>query len=258
LWERHAAWVAAQQQRWIVAIAGPVKHDDDLWVDEELGGVLHVSGASAAKRLSVARDLVRRFPRMLALLEDGGITLWHAKTLADKTRSLDGDAAAFVEDAVLRKAASQTVGQFTSAVEKAVLAADMDAAEVRAARAKAGRRITFRPLTDGAVEIWGVMPAPQAMGIRRAMEATAEQMKLDNPDDGRTVEQREADALAVLCANALLDPELRTERGLPVALGVTADVATVLGVAHNPGHLDGYGRSPRRSCETWQAPRRGA
>ncbi len=133
LWERHAAWVAAQQQLWIVAVAGPVTHEDDAWVDEELGGVLHVSGASAAKRVAVARDLLRRFPRTLALLADGRITLWHAKALADKTRPLDGPAATFVEDSVLAKAASQTVGQFSTAVEKAVLTADMDAAEARAA-----------------------------------------------------------------------------------------------------------------------------
>ncbi|MDQ1726011.1 MAG: hypothetical protein QOK14_56 [Frankiaceae bacterium] len=243
LWEASSSWAVAQQQPWIVEVAGPARTEDD-WAVEEVGAALKLSNGASAKRVFVARTLQSRFPRMLALLSAGGVTWQHAQILCTDTRPLDDAAAHWVESRVLRKAGKQTIGEFKAAVHRAVIAADAELAAQRFAAAKAQRCVRFIPLANGMAIVESVLPAADAMTVWRGLDAVARRMKLDDPADPRGIEARRADALTGLCAQAAADPAVAGSSRLPTTLGVTMDYPTLTGLADNPGHLDGYGAIP--------------
>jgi hypothetical protein len=248
LWERHVRWSTAQQQTWVLAIAGPVAGTgpvaqlDEVAVEIEVGGVLALTDRAAAERIRVARALHRRFAATASALARGDLTVEHALVLARETRHLDDDAAALVERVALRPAhRRKTVGEFRGVVRRAAATADPATTAQRAARARAGRHVWFRPLDDGMAEIGAVLPAAAAMGAYRALDALAHGARRRDPGDARTLDMHRADAFADALAGVLADPALPRAHRRPVTVGVTLDAATLFGLAEHPGHLDGYG-----------------
>ncbi|MDQ1702464.1 MAG: hypothetical protein QOF57_1716 [Frankiaceae bacterium] len=243
LWERHVSWSAAQQQHWLAAIGGAAAEPEE-WADEEVGASLRLSAAAGGKRLYVARMLARRFSIAHASLETGDITWLHALALAEETRHIDDDAARRVERIVMPHAHRQTVGVFRHAVKRAVLAADSEGAAQRHARARAGRSVRFTPLPDGMALIEATMPAPEAMTVWQGLDLLDRRGKRDTPGDVRGRDARLSDALFGVFAGILGDADMPRTHGRPFAVGATADLATLFGLADNPGHLDGYGAIP--------------
>lgn len=93
-WERTRAWVDAQQQSLLAALA----EDPDFaptadpsarhGVREEVACALRLSPQTAAARLADAADLTSRLPATLAAVQSGQITLPHARALLDAVRTL--------------------------------------------------------------------------------------------------------------------------------------------------------------------------
>ena len=94
----------------------------------EIGAALRLSPVTAADRTAVAVDLRDRFPRTLALLDDGRISWLHAANLARGTEDLADETAALVEDAVLARLPRLTAGETRRAVADAVVRVDPAAA----------------------------------------------------------------------------------------------------------------------------------
>ena len=62
--------------------------------------------------------------------------------------------------------------------------------------------------------------------------------------DGRTADQRRADALVALAAQRLTDPTLPAWRGRRPSVQVVVNASTLLGLDELPGELDGHGPIP--------------
>lgn len=125
--ERQIAWLHAAQQRVLAALDGRALdwsgQESIDYTEEQVGAALRLSPGTAATRLAVGRTLVDRLPATLTMLARGEISYLHAKKLAEAVADLDRQATAEVEQRVLRRAAQQTVGQFGSAVARAVITA---------------------------------------------------------------------------------------------------------------------------------------
>src|SRR5882762_8493276 len=132
-YERQIAWLHGAQQRVLAELDGSAlnwngKQTID-YTQEQVGAALRLSPGHAADRLAVGRTLVDRLPTTLSLLEGGEITYLHATRLAEAVVAFEEKPTREIEERALRRAADQTVGQFTASVRRAVIAADPRRAE---------------------------------------------------------------------------------------------------------------------------------
>ncbi|WP_327188550.1 HNH endonuclease signature motif containing protein [Streptomyces xinghaiensis] len=245
-WERHVAWIQAQQ----VGLLADIEADaleaapDELgWVDydwnfacEDVACALRLSGNTAADRLAVATALEGRFPTTVGLLERGEICYLQAKAVAEVTGTLDPEAAGRVEAMVLPKMPTQSVGQTRRALNRAVLRADPLGAEVRHRRRREDRTIWHRATEDGMATWTAFLPTPQAAQLDAAVDAHAAAFA----DDGRTLNQKRVDALYDLVVNRPAGDATAGGRSAAV-VQVTVSFDTLIGVDEEPAQLKGYG-----------------
>jgi hypothetical protein len=133
------------------------------------------------------------------------------------------------------------LGKFTSVVRKAVLRVDPATAAERASLAATKRGVSFRPLPDGQALLRLVGPAADVHTCFLAVDGLARRHRSQHPGDGRTLAQLQADVLTDVLSGVLADPSMPKAHKLPVTVGITADMATLLGLADNPAMLEGYG-----------------
>jgi len=241
-YERQIAWLHAAQQRVLAELDGSAlnwngKQSID-YTQEQVGAALRLSPGHAADRLAVGRTLVDRLPATMELLEGGEITYLHAKKLAESVLPFNAKATGEIEERVLRRAADQTVGQFTASVRRAVLAADPRRAEQRHADALLERRVVITPQPDGMAELWAWLPAEGAALVKTVLDSLA---TVKTPGDGRIIDQRRADALIDVFARVIGDPTLPEHHGQRPAIHVTIAASTLLGCDELPADLDGHG-----------------
>lgn len=203
------------------------------YVREEVAAIQRVAPITAGKRLHVASQLTARFPNAVEAMQDGLLPGYFATRLVELTEALSDVHAAKVEKRVLPRVGQQTLGQFTTAIRRAVLAVDPATAEEKHERSRADRRLVFNPPTDdGMVELWALLPADQAAELRARVDALADTWKTSKSSktDCRTADQRRADALCALGADtAPLKPS--------VHVGIA--LSTLLGLDDKPGEIDG-------------------
>jgi hypothetical protein len=236
------AWADAQQVRLLAAMCPP--DADELTRDlvaTEVGCALRLPPATVDIRLRVAEALVSRLPATLALLEAGAITARHAGVLVEAVAPLSDELAARVEARVLERAATQTAAAFRASVHRAVLAVDARSAEERNRVAVEDRRVCMRPVADGMAELWALLPADGAAAVMNTLNAVAASK---GPGETRTADQRRADALVDLAADALAAGRLPSQQGRRPAIQVTVAATTLLGLDDEPGELEGYGAIP--------------
>ena len=223
-WERLASWVAAGQSAAIAELARrrrPLDRDgadraggdsghpglpavSEFAVDE-VAAALRLSRCAAGNRLLVAVELAERLPATAAALRAGELDALKVRRIVEATTVLSDEAAAAVERRVLPRASEQTVSQLRVSLSRAVLAVDPADAETRHRRAVADRRMCLTPLEDGMAELWALLPADGAAAIRCAVDVLARRGPSSNGRgmDGRTMDNRRADALVELAVDAL-------------------------------------------------------
>src|SRR6476659_6268769 len=92
--EREIARIQARQARMMAAIVddpregSPAPKVEKEYVRDELRVTLGESAVCVGNRIELARGLVHRLPATLDALEDGGLTLRHARLLADAVSGL--------------------------------------------------------------------------------------------------------------------------------------------------------------------------
>jgi hypothetical protein len=181
---------------------------------------------------------------MVALLAAGEVTLTHLRILVEAVEKLDDAHAAEVEARVLGRAPSQTPAQFRGCVLKAVMTVNPATAGQEWERARADRRVMFRPGPNGMTGQYADLPAEDAAVVKQVIDAMA-CVKL--PGDERTVDQRRADALTHLAVdrlNGTISDPLPTRHGRKPAVGVSVALSTLLGLDEQPGDLSGHGPIP--------------
>ncbi|MCC5035162.1 HNH endonuclease [Streptomyces sp. WAC 00631] len=251
-WERHVAWIQAQQVGLLADIeadALDATPNEVGWVDydwnfacEDVACALKLSGNTAADRLAVATALEGRFPTTVSLLERGEICYLQAKAVAEVTGTLDPEAAGVVEAMVAPKMPAQSVGQTRRALNRAVLKADPLGAERRHRRRREDRTIWHRAAEDGMATWTAFLPTPQAAQLDAAVDAHAATFA----EDGRTLNQKRVDALYDLVVNRPTGMDTPAGGTTPggrsaAVVQVTVSLDTLIGVDEEPGQLKGYG-----------------
>jgi len=172
-------------------------------VGVETGAVLQVSPQMARGRTEESTVLTTVLTKTLDALWAGRLTEWHVRTLLSETAHLDKELRRRVEDEVLDYACTHTPPELRARVKKVVARLDPIRSKERHARARADRRVWAQPGLDGRGTFGAELPAEDLAALMTAIEAAAAAVKTADPDDGRTMDNRRADALAAMGWTAL-------------------------------------------------------
>jgi hypothetical protein len=197
----------------------------------EVGAALHLTRIAVQGEVTFAVDVTSRLPGVGALLEAGRIDQRRARVLADGTAHLPVDMARSIVAEVADRAPSLTTGQLRALLKRRCIAVDPADAAARLGHAVEQRRVVLDSTVDGSANLRLLdIPPDAAVAARDRIDDFARSL----PDDGRTMDQRRADAaIDILCG-----------RGHPPRRGtvdLTVDLATLLGLAESPGDLAGWG-----------------
>jgi hypothetical protein len=166
----------------------------------------------------------------MAAWRSGRLDQRRVETITDALKDVEPVFAESFAEAALAYAETHTVPQLRQWLARRVVAADPAAAEVRKARATAGRRVTVSPRGDGVSELWALLPSLQARQIYDTVNALAHAVA---PGDARTMDQRRADALFDLLTGRADPPS--------VSVQVVVPADTLLAESAMPGFVPGVG-----------------
>jgi hypothetical protein len=130
------------------------------------------------------------------------------------------------------------------AIRRAILRADPDAAAKRYRYERGRRRVELRPEDDGMATLSFYLPADIAQMAMRTLTEMAQRAKRTNKNstDKRTLDQRRADLLPALLSRAPgTNGNTSSLSAVTARVNVVVGIETLLGLSHEPGHLDGYG-----------------
>ena len=247
---RMRAWVDAQEQHLLAAMAGPGDPPRSLrdpvavekqFVREEIACVLRLAPSTVNARLHLAHELVRRLPDTLAALERGVVGMAYARCLAEAVGPLADEVAALVEKRVLPTAGRQTLRAFRESVARAVIAVDPRSADEQHHDATQERRVEGRALDRGMGSVHAELTADAVEAIMTRVQAAAD--AATTADDVRSADQRRADAFVALLLG--LDPACAASwQGRRPSVQVSVALSTLLHLDDEPGELDGHGPVP--------------
>jgi hypothetical protein len=217
-----------------------------LAAEGEIRAALTWTRRLAESELSFALELRNRLPRLFMRLQDGSVDVRKAKAIVDGTLHLEDDAAARITDQVLDQAASLTTGQLRARLRRLCIESDPEAARNRFETALASRRLTMQPTPDGTAHLFAFdLPPDTVSAAMRRIEALARAAR--SADDPRSADQIRADVFVDLLAGREASVHQTTQSDSPKTLGkrgtvdIRVDLATLIGLNNNPGHLGGYG-----------------
>ena len=218
---------------------------DNWLVETEVCAALAWSPATAQFRLGEADALTRLFPDTLHHLAEGSISIEQARSLTQLTSGLEDPTAQAIEAHVLPRMPGQTAASTRQAIRRAIVRADPDAAAKRHRHERARRRVELRPEDDGMATLSFYLPADIAQMAMRTLTEIAHSAKRKNKtsNDKRTLDQRRADLLPALLHTAATGGALAITASPAIAarVNVVVGIETLLGLSHEPGHLQGYG-----------------
>ena len=279
--ERQSAWLQAVMQRAIVAVAGNDSSTPERTWDgvdeverEDVAAALRLSGSTAQMRIDVARTLVNHLPNTCSALAMGEISASHATVIAKETAAairngISEFAIYRIEERALAHAEFHTPGQVANKVRTTIAQLAPEEFEEVVDRAREARRVSCYNEADGMATVVAILPAQDAQTVMKSIEAYILRMnEIDekkrnayvanfSTDAGSaaqnatdtwsmlSADNKRADALTAILSQALASnvDEVRPHRR-PVTVNVTIDLATLLGLAENPGQLSGYGAIP--------------
>lgn len=212
--EQHMAWLQAKQVEVLAAIAAHTETPEAVIVDaggsldevfaaswdgavEEVACALRLANQTAAQRLRTATLLAGRHQATARLLGEGQISYLQAMAVAEQLEVLDDEVAGQVEAVLVSKMPVLAVGQTRAALRREIHRADPEGAESRHRVRVKERRVLHHPQDDGMALFGAVLPAQQAALMEQAVDACA----VAYERDGRTLEQKRADALFDLVVN---------------------------------------------------------
>jgi Domain of unknown function (DUF222) len=269
-WHRLASWAAARQAAAIMELSRRAEMaPTGLGRRVESMSALRVAATEVAARLAVtptqgeglaarARVWCTELPATHAALREGRIDVGKAEVIADALRGRTLELAHAVEAEVLPHAEVMTAPRLRRAIIRAQHRLDPDTMASKAEHATDNRYVRFTPARDGMAWLEAYLPAADAAALQTAVEAAAAAMKRSDPDDGRTLAQRRADALAQLGWLALAagrlggcgcGQPLDNQHRRPVSVQVTVPIGLLLGLDDTtPAELTGYGPIPAETA----------
>jgi hypothetical protein len=237
------------------------------FIGDEVAAALTLTTRAAGAYLDVALDLATRLPETAKALRAGVIDFAQARLIAEATRILSDADARAVEARILPRAGGQTLGQLRAAASRAVLAVDPTAATRRREEAQQDPRVRRWQEDAGTAALAGfglppadVLEADQrittcALALREAgLTGSLEELRarayLDTllgqdstPSQGAGPGQpnpaNPGDAAPPTDAPTERPPA--PQRRLAARLNLTISLATLLGLADEPGNIGGFG-----------------
>lgn len=256
--EAHLSWVQAKQVEVLAAIAERAETSeavilaeggrlDDVFAAswdtavEEVACALRLANVTAAQRLKVASLLGGRHEATVGLLTEGRISYVQAQAVAEQLEVVDDEVAGQVEAVMVGKMPTQAAGQTRASLRREILRADPEGAELRHRQRVRERELLHYPKDDGMAVFGAVLPAQQAALMEQAVDSRAQ----GYGDDGRSLEQKRADALFELVVDQPgavggLGAEAGSGRSA-VVVQVTVPIDILLGAEDGPAELKGYG-----------------
>jgi len=196
-----------------------------------------------------AERLVNEAPAVLASLEAGRISAWHAKVITDQLCDVPIAGRAAFLDQVLPEAERMTAAGLKSRARVLRERLHPESITARTTRSEADRRVEFEPAADGMAWVHLFTTAPIAQGIIERVEAAAAESRAAG--DTRTCAQLQADALAALALTGVTAEDVMSSPVLPHPIEVqehikptvqiTVPALSMAGVSDAPATLDGYG-----------------
>ena len=244
---------------------------------EEVGTALRLAHQTAQDRIDVARALNNHLHQVKDALACGEISLAHANVIARETwriidDGIDSKTLAQLEREVIAKAEFGTPGQISKFIRKSIAEIAPEQFEKAVTRDSELRKVDIYPEPNGMSTLVAFLPAADAQTIKLAIEkrvriakTLGNQSAINNlkpelqAELEREVAEHEgassirnllsdamkADALTAIAANYLENTkdDGKAHRR-PVSVSLTIDLPTLLGLADNPGELQGYGAIP--------------
>ena len=257
--DRQESWICALKQEALVAIAGEYADEDggifgcvDDEEREDVATALRLSPTTAQNRIDVARVLVGHLPNTISALSTGEISVAHATVIARETASairngLSEESIFRVEQTALAHAEFHTPGQVASKVKTTIAKLAPEEFEEIVDRARDSRRVTCYPEADGMATVIAILPAEDAQTVMKSIEAFILKRNSEDAPEWSilSADMKRADALTYIASQALssLADEVQPHRR-PITISVAIDLATLMGLAENPGQLAGYGAIP--------------
>ncbi|MGZ6746223.1 MAG: HNH endonuclease, partial [Nocardioides sp.] len=217
------AVVAAEAEQFRLAVAWAELHPGEAvdprvpWEERELA----IAGAGAptvaefaiadyALTAGMSTDAGRRFvgdavetchrlPRLWARVEAGEVRVWKARRVAQATRSLSPEAAAYVDRRLAHAAHSCSFAQIERTVERARAEIDPDSVEDDRLDAAEAQHLTVHTeavTTNGLVPVEGLLDLPTALALDAVLRAGAHDLLPEHPE--LTLDQRRALAVGGL------------------------------------------------------------
>jgi hypothetical protein len=249
---------------------------------EDVSTALRLAPQTAQDRIDVARALNNHLHIVKDALATGEISLAHANVIARETwriidDGIDQDSLNKLQQEVVAKAEFGTPGQVGKFIKKSIAEISPENFEKEVTRATELRKVDIYPEPNGMATLVAFLPAADAQTIKLAIEkrvriakAFNENLLNKNSSIGNIIldfnkefeessgqslgvssskqllaDAQKADALTAIASNYLSDTkdDGKAHRR-PVSVSLTIDLPTLLGLAENPGQLQGYGAIP--------------
>lgn len=220
----------------------------DTWaaVGAEIAAALRVSLGKAGSYMNYGLAM-HRLPAVAAVFEAGDIDMNTFRTLVYRTDLITNDAAMAEVDRVLAARAarwpSMTHGRLVREVDRIVVTHDCDAQRRTRERAR-DRDVTIWDDAAGLSDVSARLFTADAQVLDKRLDALAATVC---PNDPRTAQQRRADALGALAANAerlmcrCENPDCAATAVVPspIVIHVVAEQSSLDGDSDLPGYLMG-------------------
>ena len=179
----------------------PLAGEGAPWVAEfapaDLGAALGISVDAAKQLLGDALELAHRLPRLWALVQELRVPVWRARLIAQETRDLSLEAAAFADRLIA--ATPDRIGSVlaTKLVQEARLYFDPDRAVADEEEALAKRGVWSRPgAAPATTEMWMTLDTPDAELFDQSLSRVASDLK--ELGDTDSLDVRRARAVGIL------------------------------------------------------------
>lgn len=244
-----AWWIAGR----FVPLAGDGAPEIAEYAVAEFAAALGMSTAQGRALIGQALELCYRLPKLWAAMTDGAVAPWRARMVAEATLNLTPQAAGFVD---------RQVHAVAGRITRSALARLVVEARVRSGESVETETEHHSPDTrhlsvfddqvsfNGTVQITGELDLADALDLDKALQATAEQLKLVGFSD--SLDARRAAAIGELARTQLALTYQETEPP-PVGAGVVKQGRAVTLFVHlSHDALAGVGEVGR--CENTRTP----
>lgn len=220
----------------MAALAAEVAvHDLSLAVQEAPGVV--------SARLSSARRVRGRLPRVWRAFRSGGMSAWHVSTIDHQLQRItEAHTAAELDEALARYACEHTAPQTRRWLARRIDQLEAAASAARARRARADRHVRLADAGDGMTWLSALLPALDAAAVMQRLDQEARTVPADDP---RTHDQATADVLTGLILQGEAPPADSRSGPVRTVVGVTVPITSLMGLSEAPGELaDGSASLP--------------